>query len=56
MATVNMEKVNKVDENDFHAVKDLSVDIGDGEFMVLAGTPVYFSMTGEAAASATASR
>jgi multiple sugar transport system ATP-binding protein len=37
MATVSMEKINKVYENGFHAVKDLSVDIADGEFMVLVG-------------------
>jgi multiple sugar transport system ATP-binding protein len=32
-----MDKVNKVYENGFHAVKDFSLDIGDGEFMVLVG-------------------
>jgi multiple sugar transport system ATP-binding protein len=37
MATVDMEKVNKVYENGFHAVKDLSLDVGEGEFMVLVG-------------------
>ena len=37
MATVSMEKVNKVYENGFHAVKDLNLDIADGEFMVLVG-------------------
>jgi multiple sugar transport system ATP-binding protein len=37
VATVSLEKVNKVYENGFHAVKDLSVDIADGEFMVLVG-------------------
>ena len=37
MATVNMEKLNKVYENGFHAVKDLDLDIADGEFMVLVG-------------------
>ena len=37
MATVSMEKVNKVYENGFHAVKDFSLDIADGEFMVLVG-------------------
>ena len=37
MATVSMEKLNKVYENGFHAVKDLSIDIADGEFMVLVG-------------------
>jgi multiple sugar transport system ATP-binding protein len=37
MATVDMEQVNKVYENGFHAVKDLSLDVGEGEFMVLVG-------------------
>jgi multiple sugar transport system ATP-binding protein len=37
MATVNMDKINKVYENGFHAVKDMSLDIADGEFMVLVG-------------------
>jgi len=32
-----MEKVNKVYENGFHAVKDMSLSIADGEFMVLVG-------------------
>ena len=32
-----MEKVNKVYENGFHAVKDMDLNIGDGEFMVLVG-------------------
>jgi multiple sugar transport system ATP-binding protein len=37
MATVDMEQINKVYENGFHAVKDLSLDVGEGEFMVLVG-------------------
>jgi multiple sugar transport system ATP-binding protein len=37
VATVSMEKINKVYENGFHAVKDMSLDIADGEFMVLVG-------------------
>ena len=37
MATVSLENINKVYENGFHAVKDLNVDIADGEFMVLVG-------------------
>jgi multiple sugar transport system ATP-binding protein len=37
MAEVDMDKVNKVYENGFHAVKDLSLDVGEGEFMVLVG-------------------
>src|SRR5947209_13126884 len=35
MADVSMEKVNKVYENGFHAVNDMSLDITDGEFIVL---------------------
>ena len=37
MAPVSLENINKVYENGFHAVKDLSVNIADGEFMVLVG-------------------
>ncbi len=37
MAPVSMENLNKVYENGFHAVKDLNLDITDGEFMVLVG-------------------
>jgi multiple sugar transport system ATP-binding protein len=37
MAPVNMENVNKVYENGFHAVKDMNLDIAEGEFMVLVG-------------------
>jgi len=37
MAPVSMDKINKVYENGFHAVKDMSLDIADGEFMVLVG-------------------
>jgi multiple sugar transport system ATP-binding protein len=37
MATVDMDQINKVYPNGFHAVKDLSLDIADGEFMVLVG-------------------
>ena len=36
MATVTFEDVNKV-FGDFHAVRDLNLEIGDGEFMVLVG-------------------
>jgi multiple sugar transport system ATP-binding protein len=32
-----LEKVNKQYENGFHAVKDLDLDIADGEFLVLVG-------------------
>src|SRR5215469_13717127 len=37
MAPVSLEKINKVYENGFHAVHDLSLDITEGEFMVLVG-------------------
>ena len=37
MATVDLEQVNKVYENGFHAVNDLSLDVREGEFMVLVG-------------------
>jgi multiple sugar transport system ATP-binding protein len=37
MATVSMQQVNKVYPNGFHAVHDLSLEIGEGEFMVLVG-------------------
>jgi multiple sugar transport system ATP-binding protein len=37
VSDVKLEKVNKVYENGFHAVHDLSLDIADGEFMVLVG-------------------
>jgi multiple sugar transport system ATP-binding protein len=37
MATVTLDRVNKVYSNGFHAVHDLSLDIGEGEFMVLVG-------------------
>ena len=37
MATVDLEQINKVYENGFHAVKDLNLEVRDGEFMVLVG-------------------
>jgi multiple sugar transport system ATP-binding protein len=37
VSDVSLEKVNKVYENGFHAVHDLSLDVADGEFMVLVG-------------------
>jgi multiple sugar transport system ATP-binding protein len=37
MATVDLEQVNKVYGNGFHAVQDLNLDVRDGEFMVLVG-------------------
>jgi multiple sugar transport system ATP-binding protein len=37
MATVDMEQLNKVYENGFHALKDFTLDVADGEFMVLVG-------------------
>jgi multiple sugar transport system ATP-binding protein len=37
MATVVLDKVNKVYPNGYHAITDLNLDIGDGEFLVLVG-------------------
>src|SRR6202023_1150727 len=37
MATVGLEQINKVYPNGFHAVKDLDLDVREGEFMVLVG-------------------
>jgi multiple sugar transport system ATP-binding protein len=37
MAEVVLDKVNKQYDNGFHAVKDLDLDIADGEFLVLVG-------------------
>ena len=37
MATVTLDRINKKYENGFHAVQDLSIDIADGEFIVLVG-------------------
>jgi multiple sugar transport system ATP-binding protein len=37
MAEVVLEKVNKKYDNGFHAVRDLDLDIADGEFLVLVG-------------------
>jgi multiple sugar transport system ATP-binding protein len=37
MATVDMDQLNKVYENGFHALKDFTMDVADGEFMVLVG-------------------
>ncbi len=37
MATVQLENVNKVYENGYHAIHDLNLDIRDSEFLVLVG-------------------
>ena len=37
MADLVLDKVDKVYDNGFHAVKDLSLDVADGEFLVLVG-------------------
>ncbi|MBI1350982.1 MAG: sn-glycerol-3-phosphate ABC transporter ATP-binding protein UgpC [Actinomycetales bacterium] len=37
MADLVLDKVDKVYDNGFHAVKDLSLDVVDGEFLVLVG-------------------
>ena len=37
MADLVLDNVDKVYDNGFHAVKDLSLDVADGEFLVLVG-------------------
>ncbi|CAN5473850.1 ABC transporter ATP-binding protein [soil metagenome] len=37
MATVELERINKVYENGFHAIHDLDLQIADKEFLVLVG-------------------
>src|SRR5438445_9196204 len=37
MADVDFNEVDKVYENGFHAVHDLSLEVADGEFLVLVG-------------------
>ena len=37
MATVQLENVNKVYDNGYHAIHDLNLDIHDSEFLVLVG-------------------
>ena len=37
MASVTLDKINKLYDNGFHAVHDLDLDIADGEFLVLVG-------------------
>jgi multiple sugar transport system ATP-binding protein len=37
MATVSLDNVNKVYDNGFHAIHDLSLEINDSEFLVLVG-------------------
>ena len=37
MADLVLNQVDKIYDNGFHAVKDLSLDIADGEFLVLVG-------------------
>ncbi|HEU5455066.1 MAG TPA: sn-glycerol-3-phosphate ABC transporter ATP-binding protein UgpC, partial [Nocardioides sp.] len=37
MANLALENINKVYENGFHAVQDLSIEVEDGEFLVLVG-------------------
>ncbi|MGE0305565.1 MAG: ABC transporter ATP-binding protein [Acidimicrobiia bacterium] len=37
MANVTFDAINKVYENGFHAVSDLSLQVNDGEFLVLVG-------------------
>jgi multiple sugar transport system ATP-binding protein len=37
VATITLDKIDKVYDNGFHAVQALSLDIADGEFLVLVG-------------------
>jgi len=37
MASVTLDKINKLYDNGFHAVRDLDLTIADGEFLVLVG-------------------
>lgn len=37
MATIRLEGINKVYPNGYHAVHDLTLDVDEGEFMVLVG-------------------
>jgi multiple sugar transport system ATP-binding protein len=37
VATITLDKIDKVYENGFHAVHDLNLSISDGEFLVLVG-------------------
>ncbi|WP_026618186.1 ABC transporter ATP-binding protein [Ensifer aridi] len=37
MSAIELRNINKVYGNSFHALRDLSFDIGDGEFMVFVG-------------------
>ena len=37
MAEVSLENIEKVYDNGFHAIKDLSLSVSDGEFLVLVG-------------------
>ena len=37
MAELVLDQIDKVYDNGFHAVKDLSLDVADGEFLVLVG-------------------
>ena len=37
MAEVVLEAINKIYSNGFHAIKDLSLTVADGEFLILVG-------------------
>jgi len=37
MAPVTLDRINKFYDNGFHAVRDLSIDVADGEFLVMVG-------------------
>ena len=37
MSSIALDEIDKVYENGFHAVHKLSLDVADGEFLVLVG-------------------
>ena len=37
MSSVSLNEINKIYDNGVHAIVDLSIEISDGEFLVLAG-------------------
>ena len=37
VASITLDQVDKVYDNGFHAVHELSIDVQDGEFLVLVG-------------------
>ncbi len=37
MSSVSLNEINKIYDNGVHAIVDLSIEISDGEFLVLVG-------------------